>query len=318
MSVLRVLFYRDFKEFSGGHQKVFDYFGHFLSHPNFEPAIAFSKDSRWDLTNPWKEHRDKVVEFRPDSYDYVFLAGMDWQVYKASEGALKKPVINLIQHVRHAKSGEDVHPFLTEPAVRICVSKEVEAAIAATGKVRGPLVTIENGVSLPAVKKLREHKMLIAGLKKPALGKLLQSKLAVHGIDAKLLLSPMPRSSFFEELAQCQIAVLLPNETEGFYLPALEAMQFSELVIVPDCVGNRSFCTNVESNKKDGNCLMPDYKLDSLVSVCRRAVMLLEDKENLANLQRNAQATVAHFSLKRERQAFYGFLDEFDDYWAQI
>jgi len=57
-----------------------------------------------------------------------------------------KPVINLIQHVRHADPGADVHRYLAEPAIRICVSEEVETAILGTGKVVGPTYVIPNGI----------------------------------------------------------------------------------------------------------------------------------------------------------------------------
>jgi len=50
---IKVLFYRDFKSYTGGHQKVYDYYTHLKSHEMFDVDILFSKETVWDETNPW-------------------------------------------------------------------------------------------------------------------------------------------------------------------------------------------------------------------------------------------------------------------------
>ena len=75
----------------------------------------------------------------PGRADILFLAGLDWR-YLIDNGfdALPNPRINLIQHVRHAHEGTELHGYLRQRAVRICVSEEVAQALYATGQVNGP------------------------------------------------------------------------------------------------------------------------------------------------------------------------------------
>ena len=51
--IARVLFYRDFKRFTGGDLKVWDYFNHVRSSPRHSAHVRFSAESVWDATNPW-------------------------------------------------------------------------------------------------------------------------------------------------------------------------------------------------------------------------------------------------------------------------
>ena len=107
MAYRSVLFFRHFDQYSGGHQKVFDYFSHLNSANDYRADISFSESSQWNLTNPWFPDFRRVA-FAPDQYDYLFLAGMDWDIYSGHGIDPKKPVINLIQHVRHASPEADV------------------------------------------------------------------------------------------------------------------------------------------------------------------------------------------------------------------
>ena len=101
-----VLFFRHFNQFSGGHQKVYDYFNHVISSANFSASISFSTTSLWDETNPWfPKYKNLQVKFDPHQFDCLFLAGMDWKVYIVKGAIADKPVINLIQGVRHALPG---------------------------------------------------------------------------------------------------------------------------------------------------------------------------------------------------------------------
>ena len=72
--------------------------------------------------------------------DMLFLGGMDWAVLsEAQRRSPPKPVINLIQHVRHANPNESLYQYLSYRAIRICVSAPVADALTATGRVNGPL-----------------------------------------------------------------------------------------------------------------------------------------------------------------------------------
>ncbi len=300
---LRVLFHRDFRSFTGGHLKVWHYFEHVQQTPGFSPLIAFSPETRWDATNPWLGRRDQALpHWHPEEADMLFLAGMDWEVLDAMERrAPPRPVINLIQHVRHADPAEPLYQFLSHPALRICVSSQVTEALRATGRVKGPLVTIPNGIDLgdlPSVRPWagRWPEVLILGIKQPALALELAAQLTQAGRAVDCLVEAVPRGEFLARLAQARLALLLPNPTEGFYLPALEAFALETLVVCPDCIGNRSFCL------AGANCWQPPYRLEALLAAVDQALAL--PAERVHALLAAGRETAQRHGLDQERQAF--------------
>src|SRR5215831_7230989 len=96
-----VLFHRDYQRFTGGHLKVWNYFDHVIASKSYAPRIAFSNGSKWDATNPWIDSTEYVTEWKPDLADVLFLAGKDWK-FLPSAGSYRQPIINFIQHPRHA------------------------------------------------------------------------------------------------------------------------------------------------------------------------------------------------------------------------
>jgi hypothetical protein len=305
----RVLFYRDFQVFSGGHQKVADYYGHLVASKEFEPSIGFSDSSVWDQSNPWLGCDS--VDYAPLKYDYVFLAGMDWQKYLSVDRPHNQPVINLIQHVRHADPSQDVFPYLKQRAVRICVSKQVANAIESTGQVNGPVFTFPNGVELPLLHPQRTRDVIVLGIKQPALARELYDQLVAAGLSVLCIDKQVPRPQLFELMSSSRVAVLLPHTTEGFYLPALEAMNYCDMVVVPDCVGNRDFC-------KDGkNCIMPNYNREAILASTMHAIELLQNEHVLTEFKRNMRQTVQQYSLENERKAFLDLMKNLDKIWSQ-
>lgn len=308
----KILFYRDIVAPHGGHHKVADYFDHVRTAAGYTADIAFSERSRWDSTNPWfPEFQLLQVQFEPQDYDYVFLAGTDWQMYLSKELEIKKPVINLIQHVRHAEPAEDVHQFLSQPAIRICVSQEVADAILATDKVNGPVITIPNGLSLPELGAEKSWDVLILGIKQPALALQLAESLVPLDLRVLIVDKWIPRADLYAQMAASRVALLLPNPTEGFYLPALEAMHFCDLVVVPDAVGNRGFCIDGK------NCLIPDYNLDALLLAFIKARYLLSDSNKLSSYKTAARETIEQFSSGQERNKFHAVLSQVDELWKR-
>lgn len=309
-----IIFYRDFQEYTGGHQKVADYFNHLNSSGEFDVDIAFSNTSIWNSSNPWfAQHAESKTDYLPHNYDYVFLAGMDWHAYLAAERKQSQPVVNLIQHVRHADPSQPMHRFLSERAVRICVSQEVADAIQSTGLVNGPVFTIDNGIAIPSVGEIdKQHELLIFGPKNPELANALERELAQQGIDAFNVSHWLARDGLLRLLAASRIALLLPNQTEGFYLPALEAMRYADLAIVPDCVGNRSFCHDRQ------NCLFPAYNTAALVAAVKDALQLLKQPDQLNIFKRNCANTLAYHSLERERDEFLSLMRRLDSIWQSF
>lgn len=305
----RVLFYRDFRHFTGGHLKVWHYYEHVRQFPGFRPLIAFSPATRWDQTNPWLAQREQALaRWDPNEAEVLFLAGMDWLVLREAERQSPPcPVINLIQHVRHADPGEALYAFLGYPAVRICVSVEVEQALRQSGRVNGPLVTIPNGIDLEKLPpsppwQSRDLDVLVLGIKQPVLANELAYALGQAGWRVDSLVTPVPRPEFLQRLAHSRTALLLPHPTEGFYLPAVEAMAMGTLVICPDCVGNRSFCM------AGRNCVQPPYRGEALLSGVAEALTWAPQRREEVRAQ--ACAMASRHSLLPERQAFSALLSQ--------
>lgn len=291
-----VLFYRDFQRFSGGHLKVWHYFNHVAASRGHEPRVAFSPDSKWDDTNPWRNARNFIGKWEPENADVLFLAGTDWRVLQDRQSP--KPIINLIQHPRHADPKNETHKYLRNRAVRICVSQEVADAITATGEVNGTVFVIPNGVDLPITRpNERKIDILISGFKAPDFAR----EIAKHLPDAKLVVDPLPRDEYVDLLRSAKITLFVPRETEGFYLPALEGMAAGTLVICPDCFGNRSFCL-------DGvNSFRPAYEPNAIVIAVEKAKTA--DQKQI--LQR-ARQTAREHSLENEREKFLSILGKID------
>ncbi|MBO6702744.1 MAG: hypothetical protein JJ921_10405 [Pseudomonadales bacterium] len=302
--VTKVLFHRQYDRYSGGQQKVLDYFEHCLAHPELEPYISWGDQSAPIETTPWQPFKNRAItDFRPNNFDLVFLAGMDWKEY-LDRKAEDQPVINLIQHVRHANPEANVYPYLSEAATRICVSEEVKQAIDGTNRVNGRTIAIPNGIDTgyldKFVKSPTTNSVYILGLKQPELAKELESALSQR-FEIICHTDHVPRNQVLDSMASSEITILLPHATEGFFLPALEAMLLSKLVVVPDCVGNRSFCV-------DGiNCLMPDLDKGLLLAAVHSASGLLRS-DGAKKLQKAARETVEAHTLKRERDAFFKLL----------
>jgi glycosyl transferase family 1 len=304
-----VLFHRDFRAFTGGHLKVWDYFNHVAASASHEPRIAFSSESKWDATNPWFGSTSSVIEWQPDKADLLFLAGTDWSALSSTDRAkFPQPIINLIQHPRHAEPGSELRTFLKHRAVRICVSGEVAEAINATGEVNGPVFVIPNGIDIEAIPHsppTRKIDIFISGFKAPELAREVHAALERKMPNTLCLTERLPRLEYLAHLSSATIAVVLPRSREGFFLPALEAMACGAIVVCPDCVGNRGFCENKV------NCFRPGYDRDAIVSAAMAASRLTEI-ERTSMLER-AQTTVRQHSLETERGSFLKILAQIDD-----
>jgi glycosyltransferase involved in cell wall biosynthesis len=314
MSKKIVLFYRDFKDFTGGHLKVWDYYRHLLNSTEFQPAIYFSKDSVFNPENPWFYKQENIVKFwNPQEADVLFLAGLDWIKFKECQGFSSKiPIVNLIQHVRHADPNDPRYRFLSEKALRICVSEAVSQSLHETNRVNGPIFTIPNGIDIdelpsPSDWGLRPIQVLIAGLKNFMLAGKLEEQLKELHFSVEVLFTRLPRRVFLDNLNRSKIAVLLPNETEGFYLPAIEAMALHNLVVCPDCRGNRSFCIN------EKNCFVPDYTLLSILQATVHAISINTLKRN--QLFKAARETVLKHSLIKEKNDFLKIMQSLTNIW---
>src|SRR5690606_15785530 len=172
MSGRRMLFHRDFREYTGGHGKVWDYFNHALA-LGWDARVYLTPQSRRDTVNPWMAMPERIEpEWRPGEADALFLGGEDWAVVPAATEE-RIPVLNLVQGVRHADPALPLHGYLARRATRICVGQPVADAILATGRPHGPVTVIPATLELPyhAVHGIkRGDGVFVAAQKDPALG----------------------------------------------------------------------------------------------------------------------------------------------------
>ena len=309
-----MLFHRKFRRFTGGHLKVWHYFNHVLTAPGFDARIHFDVNSSWDTSNPWLHSSDRIVqsldELNPAA---LFVAGRDWQRLDQL-GILDRgiPVLNLIQHVRHGADWSIQSNFLDRKAIRLCVSQEVADVVEAAGS-QGPIVVIPNGIDVPTVPpddaSARSNDLLIAGLKQPAMATRAAEQLARTGRTIETLTDRVGRGEFLDAMRRARVTLFLPNETEGFYLPALEGMALGTIVVCPDCVGNRTFCI------PGVNMLRPAFVFDDLVRDTELALTM--DAAAAETLRRAAVETVSNYSLDAERRKFHDVLVDLDALWAR-
>ncbi len=302
-----VWFTREYQAFTGGHQKVWDYYTHVQTSQTHVPRVHFGPKNRWGGGNPWDHLQGEAnPALEPREGDLLFLAGKDWQVL-TPEQRRKPPVfvINLIQHLRHADPDDPRSRFLEFPATRICVSEEVEQALRATGRVNGPLLTIPNALDwsgLPAAPAWSERSVdvCIAAVKRPAIGRRLAADLGPAWRVTILQGEKLPREVFLGHLAEARIVVCLPHDEEGFFLPPLEAMALGALVVCPDCGGNRSFCL------PGVNCFRPENTSEAILAATRDALAL--SPTWVERLLAGAKTTVERHDLRYERARFHELL----------
>jgi len=300
----KILFYRLYKHFTGGHLKFNDYLNH-------TQALAWLRTSIFvdPSSNPnhlWREHPGLTNIYDPATADILFIAGTDWTALASyPEIEKQKLIINLIQGIRHADPTHELYDYLNRKAIRICVSHEVGSAIFKTGQCNGPIHVIPNGLSrhsLPDRPLTPKYDVFIAGIKHKKLAQNLGTHLQSLGHSVDCLTHHIPRHQYLIRISQARVAVTLPLPAEGFYLPALEAMAMGVTLVCPDCIGNRSFCV-------DGlTCLVPKYELESIE---KAVVSILHSDELADQLRSNAIDKSRIYSLDRERNAFVKLLSHY-------
>lgn len=309
-----MLFHRDFLRFTGGHLKLWEYFGHVRHSAEYVPDIYFSETTRWENNELWMSEKPFALNsWDCKEADAIFMEGTDWLDVKWQEFSASKPVINLIQHVRHANPDNIRYTFLQNKAIRICVSPEVSECLSATQRVNGPVFTIPLGLDLsllpqPLSGDQRDIPVLLDGMKNQPLAREVSAELEKLGIRHELHIKYQPRSVFLEKLNRSKIAVFLPMaEGEGFFMPALEAMSLGILVVCPDSVGNRSFCL-------DGvTCLMPSYSVEQIVQATIQATTMTEMEVNC--IKSEGLKMVEKHGILEERRAFLDILDNLEQIW---
>jgi hypothetical protein len=318
-----VLFRRNFQKLQGGHLKVFHYFEHVRSSPAHEARIRFTSDSVIDRSNPGFAVPEAVLgaDEHPRA-DVLFLSGMDWRALEpAARSASPVPIVNLIQYLPRIPRGGRPRPqdlgamnqFLVHPAIRICVSPEIQEVLERAGTVPGPIFTIPIGVDLellpaPRPDEQRDLDCVVLAIKDVPMGRKVAARLRRAGYRVMLVDEPIPREELLAAMARARVSVHLPAQVEGAYLPALESMALGAAVVCPDCVGNRSFCRDGET------CLVPER---SERAIAKAALTLLRaSPAELEPLRSQARAEAAQRTLALERTRFLELLDRVQELWG--
>ena len=324
----RVLFHRSWTKFnggtSGGQLKVRDAFEHFKASDRFEPYVYFGEETVW-FDNPgnyWLPYKDYGLskwEILPS--DILFFAGHDWKIL-SKQTAINPPVpvLNIAQP-RHTNKEDPRNKFLTNPAIRIAKSTIGKQILESYG-VNGPVFLIPDAIDmseLPPSNRSPELDFVIVGLKNPELAKKLKRKFQKKNFwrrtkwKFEIQLPPkLPtRYDFLKLVNSAKIVVFLPLEashgSEGFYLPALEAMAMNKFVICPYAVGNIDFCIHEQT------CLVPDYDVDSIYKETLRALTMPESSRQ--EIIKSARKISENHDIKQERRSLLKLLHSADEIW---
>lgn len=288
----KVSFIRNYTSYTGGHQKVRDYMQHFIDlgwHTSFYKRGTSQTEPRLFSCISGVNYQ---AQYQPEDADLVFLAGMDWQDYLAL-GIKNKNIINLIQHVRHADPAQPLFEFLSQPAIRICVSESVRQAI--LPHANGPVHTIPMGHRISKKPEKRTNDIYILANKQPELGNKLADYFLSHQYSVICHNKYVQKHEVLNAMASSHISITLPHITEGFYLPGIEAMALSDIAIVPDCVAS------VEYTKGFNNAMRCILDYHSIIDAHSLAKKNIQSPVKLALLKYIGMKTVKSHSLEKER-----------------
>jgi len=326
----RVIFHRFFNIYnggtSGGQIKVRDYFEHLKNSENFTPKVFFNPETIWfdNPGNVWASYRnskDEIKDWELKEDDILLLAGVDWMILNEKQKLNPPiPVIN-IAHPRHTRTQDKRNAFLKYPAIRITKSSLSKSILEDYG-VNGPVFLIPDAIDskdIPAPNENPENDILIVGLKNPELAqKIYKALLFLNNFRKKKLVIKVQlppklptRTDFLNLVNNSKTIVFLPLEekfgSEGFYLPALEAMFMKKLVICPFAIGNTDFCIDGET------CIMPKYKYLSILFSIIKALNLTGNKRE--RLISNAIEITKNHLLENEKKALINLLKQVDTIW---
>lgn len=298
-SLLRFSFHRDYNRYSGGHQKFRDYLLHTKALSGVECNLHVNNQCPvmpdfFNNISGVKYH----TQYLPEQADIAFLAGLDWQAYLPLRQK-NQPVINLVQHVRHADKENKLFSFLEHEALRICVSNAVKEAIEPFAN--GECVTIPMGHNIPQIESLKDVDLYILGKKNPRFAANIEQWAKRRNWVVHLDSGLVARQTVLNNMARSKVSLVLPNPTEGFFLPGIEAMALSDRVVVPDCIANREYCLPTT------NITLCDYSEHS----CIRALEYAEQRllSPVQSIEKFRGTRLAYqYSLALEKKTYLALL----------
>ena len=144
-----------------------------------------------------------------------------------------------------------------------------------------------------ALKNDKKYDILIVGNKNPIMARELLSEIKHLNVNIEVIDSWISKKEFQIKLAQSHMSVHLPKKIEEHYIPGVEAMMLDSLVIIPDCIGNRSY------SKHNETCYISEYNIESMA---KTIYSMIDISENLKKqLLKNAKKESKLFTLENER-----------------
>lgn len=301
MSELTFSFFRNYEKYTGGHKKFYDYLIHTKAIEGVNCKLFVQNDCKVmpglfsDIPEVQYQH-----EYNPNTCNVVFLAGMDWQYYLPHRKS-EDVIVNLVQHVRHGDKSHPLFNFLQYKALRLCVSEAVKDAIIPYAN--GRCVTVPIGHEIPYLHQKKKYDLYILGKKNTKFGRTIAQWAEENGLAYKLHDHLVTKDEVLMALAESKVSLVLPNPTEGFFLPGIEAMALSDRAVVPDCIANREYCT------RETNATLCHYNIESVKLAVTQSLDMLNT--DIHRMQKDKGETLARsYSLSAERDIYHKLIKE--------
>ncbi len=295
----------------GARLKLWHYYEHVRHSGLYDPAAVLAPDSAVLPESPWAAPHVRWLEiWNPHEADALFVNGKQWRFVPED---CTVPVTNLIQSHYHVDPEDERYSYLRRRAFRISINHEITDALAETGIVNGPVVTIPVGINIqppsdltPWTQDQRPVDVFIAGLKNPAIAAALSDALTAHGHVVVCSTDFLPRTEFLECFRRARVAITLPFRAEGFFFPPSEAMAQGCITVCPDAPGLGPYQHGL-------HVLRPSYDLDAILTATRQALAF--DNTTAERMRSNAVAFVQRHTLENEQRGFLDALDAFEGAW---
>ena len=298
------------KHRSGGVIKMIDYIDLSDQIDGFRPVVCFhpqESDNVYQKYIPGEFIVDDLHDIHPDIY-FTTLSMIPF----LKETGIWDPTTPLLRLIQgFAPLGVD-HPFFhkQKDAINICVSQPLADRL----KSFFPDAVVEvipNGIDVGQVPgKEKSLDILIVGNKNRTMAREAYELLRDEVGSVVLLDRALDRNTFLTQLALARIAVFFPRQTEGWYLPASEAMALNTFVVCPDVEGNRHYL------RHNINGLMPPYQLSTIVDATLHAVHMQPSR--MESMLSEAKRTAERFSLENQKMLFSRILGTCPRMWGRI
>jgi hypothetical protein len=314
-----VLFYQHFgmkNVVRGAHHKTYDFYHHILDFDGYKPVIYFDETSLWEPNIPWFHLFDRMPTLKDLSTepDILFLnSGKDWIKYTNHRNiADNTPIVSPVNNFRAVNPEHPAFQFLNTKAIRLCPSYELYEAVEQHPNTNGQTIYLPNGVGITdeaqSLKHNKKFDVLIVGNKNPELARAIFQSINKSDLSIEVIDGWISKEDFQNKLALSRISVHCPKVVEEHYIPGVEALMLDSLLIIPDCVGNRSYSIDKKT------CLLTSYDLEGMVTTLNK--MLSMSKAEQQTMLDNAREASHVFQIQHEKDQLLKVLNSCSDFWA--